>query len=534
MFYIFLRDSFIGRTIYHLSGRKLFTHREEQKDYIIPEKYLAKEQVVTEEASGSESEKTVTSSKIYVTWDGDDDIENPKNWPLYLKAFFTFQICLLTTSVYMASAIYSPGIEILMEEMGITRVKATLPLTMFVIGYGLGPMFFSPLSENAAFGRTYIYIFTLFIFFVLQIPISLVNDIASLSVLRFIAGFFASPALATGAASVDDISHPAYLPLMIAVWSISCVCGPSLGPLFGSILIVKRDWHWTFWLVCMSSGISLVVLSFFLPESFEKTLLYRKARRLRKLTGNQNITCEGEKENEGLVFQEVIVKTLWRPIEITLFEPIVLAINLYIALVYSILYLWFEAFPLVYIQIYQFATIPSGVSFLSVIVGVLLAAFFYLVYLDKTYTRKVLAGSPIYPEFFLPVMIVGAILMPIGLFIFGWTSTASAHWIGSMVGSVIFNASAFFLFQSCLNYLAGSFYFYLASVFAGNTLFRSVIAGCFPLFANALFNNTASGKFPVGWGASILGFISVAMILIPVVFFWKGPQLRARSKWSSL
>ncbi|CAH6720090.1 fluconazole resistance protein 1 [[Candida] jaroonii] len=544
----FVRDSFWGRIVYHISGHKFFYHQEESPDYVIPEKYLEElnkvdtnnskpEAIIPErndstETTNPDDNTLYNNNRIIVGWDGDDDPENPKNWPIFEKSLVTFQICFLTTVVYMSSAIFTPGIESMTEDLGVTRVKATLPLTMFVIGYGIGPMFLSPLSENAVFGRTYIYIITLFIFFILQIPISLVNNLPALATLRFFSGLAASPCLATGGASMGDITNMPYLPLTIALWSISAVCGPSLGPLVGSVLVVKRDWHWTFWLVTMTSGIALTVFSFCLPETFEKTLLLRKAKRLRKVTGNPNIVSEGELENEGLSVRQLAIDTFWRPIEITLFEPVVLLINLYIALIYSIMYLWFEAFPIAYVVTYHFSLIASGTTYLSTAVGVLFGAVIYSFYIYKKFVIPFRNNDPIVPEVFIPIMIVGSVFMPVGIFIFGWTVSTETHWFGSLVGGALFAVGAFTISQSAFLYLANSFPRYLASVFAGTALFRSIIAAVFPLFGDALFNNLATKKFPIGWGSSVLGFISVGMIAIPVLFYLNGPKLRARSKYS--
>jgi len=43
-----------------------------------------------------------------VTWYTDDDPENPLNWSSGKKAFVTACLCLLTFSIYIGSAIYSP------------------------------------------------------------------------------------------------------------------------------------------------------------------------------------------------------------------------------------------------------------------------------------------------------------------------------------------------------------------------------------------------------------------------------------------
>ncbi|KAK6463719.1 multidrug resistance [Scheffersomyces coipomensis] len=535
MHYRFIRDSFVGRLVYHLSKHKYFAHPEEYKDYVVPEKYL--EEVPVRNSSSESSENSSNnnvdeSQQVVVDWEGENDPENPINWPTYQKAFFIFQVSFLTTIVYMGSAIYTPGVTQIMEEFNISQTTATLPLTMFVIGYGLGPMVFSPMSENAIFGRTSIYIVTLFIFFILQIPTALATDIVSLSILRFLGGVFASPCLATGAASACDVLSLPYGPVGLASWGLGAVCGPSLGPFIGSILVVKGDWRWTFWFLCISSGSTLLVFSFFLPEVYGKTLLYRKAKRLRSITGNQNITSAGEIENSKMTVSELAIETLWRPIEISIVEPVVLLINLYIALVYTIMYLWFEAFPIVFFDTHHFTLIEMGLTYMSIVTGIVITAAIYIPVVFRIFTKPLLRGEQVAPEVFIPIAIVGGSCLIIGIFIFGWTSAADIHWMGPIIGAAIFAGGAFLIFQTLFNYLGMSFWRYLASVFAGNDLFRSIIAGVFPLFGKSLFLNLKTKRFPVAWGSTILGVITVLMLLIPILFYLNGPKLRARSKYA--
>lgn len=557
----FVKQSFWGRIIYHATNGKYYNFPEEQPGYVLPEKYLPQslgestqstkegelnKEGVPENAENGTSETQLHENElpneaqpaekdehIIVDWDGPDDPENPYNWPMLFKVFFIFQVCILTAFVYMASAIYTPGVDQVMKVFHVSETVAVLPLTLFVFGYGIGPMVFSPLSENARFGRTTIYIVTLFIFFILQIPTALVKNIAGLCILRFIAGFFASPCLATGGASVGDVALMPWIPVAISSWSIAAVCAPSTGPLFGSILTVKGNIHWTFWFVCITSGCSLIVLSWLLPESYGKTILYRKAERLRKITGNKNIVSEGHLENARMSRHELLVDTLWRPFEIIIFEPVVLLINLYIGLIYSIMYLWFEAFPIVFVSVHHFTLIELGLTYLAIMVGILAGASFYLPAIYKRFTKRLLKGDQITPEVFIPMAIIGSILMPIGIFLFGWLSASDIHWIGPLFGAAIFASGAFIVFQTLFNYLSMSFYRYLASVFAGNDLFRSMMAGAFPLFARPLFLNLKTNRFKVGWGSSLLGFLSLGMIAIPVLFYLNGPKLRARSKYAT-
>lgn len=155
---------------------------------MIPEKYQGFGEAVLESPSklGTSSGDSPLDSDtkeredgyIVVTFDGGNDPSNPLNWSLTYKTLFIIQTQNLIAFVYMVSAIYTPGIPAIMADMNISQTLARPPLTLFVFGYDLGPMIFSPLSENARFGRTNIYIVTLFIFFILQIPTALLKDIA--------------------------------------------------------------------------------------------------------------------------------------------------------------------------------------------------------------------------------------------------------------------------------------------------------------------------------------------------------------------
>ena len=548
----FIRDSFFGRIVYHVSGHKILGYKEEKPDYVIPEKYLNGNLVETQSSltlEGNEAKTTKTKletepcegdvAPIIVDYDGPDDPDNPYNWAIYKKVFLIIEIGIMTISVYMGSAIYTPGIEDMMSDLHTTRVKATLPLAMFVIGYGIGPLIFSPMSENAALGRTSIYIVTVFFFFIFLIPQSFgpaTHSLASLTVLRLLAGISASAPMGTGGASASDVVTVPYMPMGIIAWSMAGICGPTLGPLVGSAIINASHglWIWTFRFMMIISGASFLLFGFTLPESLGKAILRRKAQRLRALTGNPNIVSEGELENQSMTLREVAIDTLWRPIEIIVFEPVVLLIDLYIALIYSIIYLWFEAFPIVFVETYGFTLVELGVSYSSVYIGMFIGSSLYIAYMYFAYTRKLLEGKAeqVTPEVFLPPTIVGSVVMPIGIFIFGWSASANQHWIGCLIGAALFGAGGFTVIQALFNYMGMSFPRYMASAFGGNAILRSLMAGCFPLFGAPLFNNLKTHKFPVAWGSTILALICVGMISIPVTFYLLGPRIRARSKYS--
>lgn len=150
---------------------------------------------------------------------------------MFKKCFVTFLICLLTFSVYTGSAIYTAGLPGVQEQFGVSQVVAVLGLTLFVFGYGLGPMFLAPFAETPSIGRSPVYILTLAAFVFLNFGVIYATNIGMLLAFRFLTGFFGSPVLATGGASMADMWSEKKRAYAIGVWGIFAVLGPSMGPL---------------------------------------------------------------------------------------------------------------------------------------------------------------------------------------------------------------------------------------------------------------------------------------------------------------
>jgi DHA1 family multidrug resistance protein-like MFS transporter len=135
------------------------------------------------------------------------------------------------------------------QVFGVSQVPATLGLCLYVAGYGLGPIIWSPMSEIPQIGRLWVYIGTLckfgralweeelltsiVIFVMFQLPTAYASNFGMLLAFRFLTGFFGSPALATGGATIADMYRPQKQAYGLAVWGIGAVCGPVLGPLVG-------------------------------------------------------------------------------------------------------------------------------------------------------------------------------------------------------------------------------------------------------------------------------------------------------------
>ena len=383
--------------------------------------------------------QVTSDGTILVDWYATDDAENPQNWSKGKKATVVLQIYLYTLAVYMGSAIFTPSEPYIVEKLGVAPNVASLGLSMYVLGYGMGPLLWSPLSEIPIIGRNPPYMVTLGIFVILSIPTAFVNSFPALVVLRFLQGFFGSPCLATGGASIGDIYSLIKLPYFLTGWAAFATAGPALGPIISGFSVPAKNWHWSLYEIIWLAAPVYISLLFLLPETSSANILLRRAARLRKLTGNNNLKSQGEIDQEKLTVNEVVVGNLWRPAQINILDPSVLFTSFYIGLIYGIFYSFFEVFPLVYAtgnpgtatHGYGMNAGEIGLIFLSISVGVIIAIAIYVSYLYWVFEPEVKTRGLGAPERRLIPALPATFLLPIGLFLFAWTGNNSPkiHWI---------------------------------------------------------------------------------------------------------
>ncbi|KAK5020134.1 hypothetical protein LTR16_001358, partial [Cryomyces antarcticus] len=304
---------------------------------------------------------TTADGMILTDWYRTDDPENPQNWSQKKKAFVAFQIDVYTFVVYCGSAIYVSSELGVMARFGVGDFKASLGLALYVLGYGFGPLLWSPMSELPAFGRNVSYVATFAIYIILCVPTALVNNLGGLLVLRFLLGFFGSPCLATGGASMQDMYSLLYLPYSVALWVSAAFAAPAVGPLLSGFSVVAKNWRWSTWELLWMSAPVFILWFFCLPETSASNILLRRAARLRSRLEVKNIRSQSEIDREGLTAGAIFLDAIIKPCEIMIKDPAVLFTNVYTALTYGIYYSFFEAFPLVYGPLYGFNLGETGI-----------------------------------------------------------------------------------------------------------------------------------------------------------------------------
>ncbi len=187
-------------------------------------------------------------------------------------------------------------------------------------------------------------------------------------------------------------------------------------PVIGSFVTVRKSWRWTQWTIIFFAIFSLI-LTLFASETYKKTLLTRRAKRL-NLPPPPSPLPPGTSKIWFL-----LTITLFRPIHMLFTEPIVAFLGIYVSFNFAVLFAFFAAFPLVFGEVYHFSVETSGLVFLAVGVGNLLSiptVFICDWYLYQPHVRKSKEegrGGVVAPEHRLYPAMMGSVGLPIGLFV---------------------------------------------------------------------------------------------------------------------
>ncbi|KAG8630705.1 hypothetical protein KVT40_002324 [Elsinoe batatas] len=470
-----------------------------------------------------QSESTIDPRQL--DWDDLNDCDNPVNWPKWQRYYHIVPPAVISFSATLGASIITPSAPALQAEFDISSTLSLVPLSLYVLALGFGPLLAAPLSET--YGRRVVYLVSTPLAGILTLGAGFTTHIWSLSLLRFLAGLTFSPSLAIGTGSVGDVTKPESRALPSALYIMCPFLGPALGPVLGSIISVRKSWRWTQYTLVFFAVFS-TALAAASKETFKRTILVRRARRRGLKLSPEPSAVERTKI--------LLTVTLVRPLHMLLTEPIVAFFSLYTAFNFATIFAFFAAFPYVFRTVYGFDTIASGLVFVSVGVGGVLAVPTIIVcdkYFYQPQVRRVRASGQegnVAPEHRLYPALMAGVGLPIGLFWFAWTARPGVPWISPVLAAAPFSWGNSTIFIAATAYLLDTYQALNgASAMAANSLLRYVLGAVFPLFILQMYR-----ALGIEWATSLLGFVSVVLVPVPWVLFYFGSKIRKRSSYDTV
>lgn len=443
------------------------------------------------------------------------DPENPHNWPAWIRWSYTVLLSILVICVAYGSACISGGLGTVEKKYHVGMEAAILSCSLMVIGFSLGPLIWSPVSD--LYGRRVAYFVSMGLYVIFNIPCALAPNLGCLLACRFLCGVWSSSGLCLVGGSIADMFPSETRGKAIAFFAFAPYVGPVVGPLVNGFISVSTGrMDLIFWVNMAFAGVMWIISSA-IPETYAPVILKRKAARLRKETGNPKIMTE--QEAQGVSMSEMMRACLLRPLYFAVTEPVLVATCFYVCLIYSLLYAFFFAFPVIFGELYGYKDNLVGLMFIPIVIGALwaLATTFYC---ENKYLQIVKQRKPT-PEDRLLGAKIGAPFAAIALWILGATAYKHIIWVGPASAGLAFGFGMVLIYYSLNNYIIDCYVQYASSALATKVFLRSAGGAAFPLFTIQMYH-----KLNLHWGSWLLAFISTAMIALPFAFSYWGKGLR--------
>lgn len=177
-----------------------------------------------------------------VGWEGQDDPDMPLNFPSRRKWLLLGLISSITLISPLASSMFAPGVSFMDVDLHNTNTTiSALTVSIFVLGYVVGPLFLSPLSE--IYGRRPVLFVANALFCVWQIGCALAPNISALIVFRFFAGIGGSGCLTIGGGVIADMFRREQRGMATAIYGAGPLLGPVIGPICGGFIAERAGWR---------------------------------------------------------------------------------------------------------------------------------------------------------------------------------------------------------------------------------------------------------------------------------------------------
>ncbi|EEP77969.1 predicted protein [Uncinocarpus reesii 1704] len=234
------------------------------------------------------------------------------------------------------------------------------------------------------------------------------------------------------------------------------------------------------------------------------------------------------KYDTGESAKSLFKMAILRPSKLLLFSPIVFLMALMITISYGYSYFLFTTYTFVFEKQYGFKPSSVGLAYIGIGIGYvgtqIIAALFSDRYVIRM--RKSNPDGPPKPEWRLPPLALGAIILPLGYLFYGWTAMYRLHWSIPILGTAFIGAGTLCYFFSIMAYLIDVYTIYSASAISANIVLRSIVAATLPLAGTRLYENLG-----IGWGTSLLAFIALALAPVPFVLLKYGEKIRTHPRF---
>ncbi|PHH78465.1 hypothetical protein CDD80_6808 [Ophiocordyceps camponoti-rufipedis] len=348
------------------------------------------------EAVSHHPEPPISASTNLLAW------PKAQKWRIMtLLAFMSFNVTFVCISVV-------PVASRIVHDIGSgshARSTSVLLVTGWELGEAIGPFFIGPLSET--WGRRPV-IHAMNTIFVLTIVLSALSQTTTLLIAARIAAGMVVSTNVLSPAIAGDIMLPGERGSALALTATANLAGGAIGSAVGGLVAEGLGWRSVLWLGTALASLSTLLLIIYFPETYRPSLT----------RGNQDEHFK--QDGSGTV-----VGSIARPAHMLWSSSILVVISLFHGLGFSIYYIMSVTMPDIVENIFNGSPATTGLYLISFSVGSAISMLLCHFFLDNIYLRlSKRTPHQAKPEYWLPLAIIGSLMMPASTLLYGWTAQA--------------------------------------------------------------------------------------------------------------
>ncbi|KAJ4422699.1 hypothetical protein N0V82_002596 [Gnomoniopsis sp. IMI 355080] len=476
---------------------------------------------------GNDQQILGVPSKDTVDFDPNGDPENPMDWTAAYKWGIVSLLAAMAFTVTFTCISVVPIANIIVDDLehgaGSSETMVLL-VTIWELGEAAGPVFIAPLSE--LFGRWPV----LNAANVLFIAFTALSALSPTTTILIVARALTGAAVASNVLSpaiVGDLFPSEKRGAAMSLIQLAPLTGGAVGPAIAGAISQSAGWRMGMWLsVALAVVLEVLFLTLF-RETYKIPILQRKAARLRKETGNPALRSAFDLKKEEHSWR-VLWDSAMRPLMVLKSSFVLQILSFYGSFLFSFFYIMSTTLPGILQDLYHFTPAETGLAFIIFSIGSALGVAIINLLLDRVYVKLRDANDGIgQPEYRLPLVIVGAIVFPMTVVMYGWVAQYRLHVALLLLSTGIMGTFLMLTFIPVMAYVVDAFGLYSASSITALIVTRCLMGTFLPLAAQPALKSLG-----YGWGMSILALISAATMPIPISVFLYGQKWRKFSKYT--
>ncbi|OJD32191.1 mfs multidrug transporter [Diplodia corticola] len=461
--------------------------------------------------------------------------EDPKAWSTGAKWTVAIIVSSYGLIIPSTAAMVVPAFPQIARDLSIRDDDVHLVMSIFVLGWGIGPILVAPLSE--VYGRRLLLNCGHALFLLTNTLCGLASTKSHFLLLRFLSGLFGSGPMSIGAGVLSDLWHKEQRGLSLSIYALGPLAGPAIGPIAAGYIVEALSWRYIFFSASAFAAAMLVLGHFFLRETFGPVLLRWKRRQQQREPGCKYDDDDDDDKGKTLAS---IRGDLKRPFIMLGTQPIVQTVALLMGFLFGLNQLTIATFEAVWEQRYGMPPRTASLNYLAIAAGLILGSQVGGRVNDKIYalcTRRSSrrhSGSSAStdagrPEHRAYLMYAVALLLPTGQLLYSWSAQLHLHFLLPDAGALVFSAGIIVGYQCVQAYVIDCYPVYAASAMGALTLLRSLAGFAMPAVGGRLY-----AAWGYGWAGTLVAGVAAAFgVVAPTVLLVWGEGLRARSRFAA-